>query len=136
MDKFILNDSYVFTRLQKCMIVHVYHCCRLVLISLKTTFYVGPEVKRLDFMNDVAAKIPVLWNTFGIQLKIPKGSLDYIQEIYGKHPSPVEQFGKTYDLWEQTKTKSVTWKTVIDILKEPSLSQISLSEELSKKYEW
>ena len=122
----------------KCMyiIVGIALVCTHLTLSLKTTFYVGPEVKKLDFMNDVAAKIPAMWNAFGIQLEIPKGKLDHIQVEFGRHPTITEPFGKIYDLWEKEKTKPVTWKTVIDILKEASFSEIALSEELSKKYEW
>ena len=89
-------------------------------------------MKKQDFMNEVAAVIPVKWRSFGIQLNIQTGKLDDIGSKYENQ----EAFGKVYDLWESTMTKPVTWTTVTDILKETSLSELSLSTKLSDKYKW
>lgn len=87
-------------------------------------------------MNDVAATIPAKWRTVGIQLGLPQGTLDSIQdENAGKPQANLHSFENVFNMWKiQPDKMPVTWKTIVDALKAPSVGENNLADKLEAKY--
>ena len=82
-----------------------------------------------DLMNKVAAKVPNKWMQIGIQLDIPVSQLEAFNSQHQGESS--KNFIEVFTHWEkQPGGKPKTWSTVIDVLKSPSVAEVSLAIDL------
>ena len=78
-----------------------------------------------DLMNGVAAVIPAKWRLVGVQLKLPNGTLDEIQDQNNGRPNEcILSFEQAFAKWRSLGTSSYTWKTVINALRSPAVGGI------------
>ena len=81
-------------------------------------------------MNNVAAKIPVKWYKFGVQLNIPTGTLSAVH----KH-TDLECFIEVFSIWKRSLSlEPISWATVIAVLESPSINEKRLAADLRAKY--
>lgn len=86
-------------------------------------------------MNEVAAVIPAKWRDVGIQLGLASGTLDSIQhENSGKPQENQRSFEYVFYIWKQRVTRPYIWKTIVDVLRTPSVGENRLADELQAKY--
>ena len=90
------------------------------------------ECNPVDFANQVAAKIPSKWQTFGIGLGIDMEILERVAaKNYGQQ---VLYFAKVYSIWKSENRKPVTWAVVVEVLESNLLQERALAYELRQKY--
>ena len=67
-----------------------------------------------DLMNDVAAVIPAKWRLLGVQLRLPDGTLDEIQEQNARRPDECKySFEQVFTKWKSLGTTSpYTWENL------------------------
>lgn len=88
-----------------------------------------------DLMNDVASVIPAKWRVVGIQLELPSGTLDSIQQEHaGKPQADKLSFETVLNMWKGLSKIPYTWVTIIDALKAPLIGENELAEKLKAKY--
>ena len=88
-----------------------------------------------DLMNDVASHIPAKWRLVGIQLELPSGILDSIDNQNASKPNGcLMSFNQVFSEWERQKTKPHTWKTIINVLHAPAVGEHELSDKIVFKY--
>ena len=81
-----------------------------------------------DLMNFVAAALPTKWQLVGIQLGLSAAKLS---EIEHRHFSDCERcFGSVFQEWEHQDTSPYTWETVIEVLRQPSVEENRVAEEI------
>ena len=81
-------------------------------------------------MNNIAAKIPAKWYTFGVHLNISTGTLDAVH----KH-SDLECFIEVFSIWKRSLSREpISWVTVIAVLESPSIDERRLAADLRAKY--
>ena len=87
-------------------------------------------------MNDVAAVIAAKWRLVGVQLKLPYGTLDEIQEQYARRPDECKySFEQVFTEWKSLGTTSpYTWETMIEALRSPAVGEKTLADSLHAKY--
>eukprot|EP00731_Ephydatia_muelleri_P005204 Em0002g1380a len=86
-------------------------------------------------MNDVASIVPAKWRAIGIQLELPSGTLDSIQQEHARKPQADQHsFETMLNIWKQLAKTPYTWKTIIDALKAPSVGENQLGDDLEAKY--
>ena len=95
---------------------------------------VGPLLK--DLMNDIAAAIPAKWRDVGIQLNLPTGILDSIQNQNSRESSPhLKSFEQVFIEWSKKDSESTyTWTHIIAILRKPAVGENDLADKLTTKY--
>ena len=87
-----------------------------------------------ELMNDVAAVIPAKWRFVGVQLKLPKGTLDEIQaQNAGRPDDSKHSFEQVFDRWRSLGTSPYTWMTMINALRSPAVGEVTLANELNTK---
>ena len=85
-----------------------------------------------DLMNDVAAVIPAKWRLVGVQLKLPNGTLDEIQDQNAGRPYQcILSFEQVFAKWRSLGTSLYTWKTMINALRSPAVGEVTLANELN-----
>eukprot|EP00731_Ephydatia_muelleri_P034169 Em0049g16a len=88
-----------------------------------------------DLMNDIASKIPAKWRSVGIQLELPSGTLDSIEEkMAGKPRACLDSFEQVFTTWERQGPSPYTWNTIIEVLREPAVGEVALADELEVKH--
>ena len=89
-----------------------------------------------DLMNDVAAVIPAKWRLLGVQLRLPDGTLDEIQEQNARRPDECKySFEQVFTKWKSLGTTSpYTWETMIEALRSPAVGEEKLANRLQSKY--
>ena len=93
----------------------------------------SPEL--IELMNDVAAEIPTKWRLVGIQLKLPSGTLNTIQdENAGRPDRNVHSFEQVFTEWRRQKTSPHTWETIINALRAPAVGEIEVAYTVHKKH--
>eukprot|EP00731_Ephydatia_muelleri_P005190 Em0002g1366a len=98
-----------------------------------TDEYNGLRIRNL--MNDVASIVPAKWRAIGIQLELPSGTLDSIQQEHARKPQADQHsFETMLNIWKQLAKTPYTWKTIIDALKAPSVGENQLGDDLEAKY--
>ena len=86
-------------------------------------------------MEYVAAEIPAQWKAVGVQLNLPSGTLDAIQnENSGKVDSSKESFRQVFSKWQEMCTCQYRWRTIIETLRSKAVAQIALADKLSTRY--
>ena len=86
-------------------------------------------------MNDVASIVSAKWRAIGIQLELPSGTLDSIQQEHARKPQADQHsFETMLNIWKQLAKTPYTWKTIIDALKAPSVGENQLGDDLEAKY--
>lgn len=83
-------------------------------------------------MNDVGAKIPALWRSVGIELRISPDRLDGIEEQYSRNP--IRCFEAVFRTWEDATTPPYTWDTIVNVLESPLVDKRDLANDLRRKY--
>lgn len=92
----------------------------------------GCECNSVDFANQVAAKMPSKWQTFGVGLGIDMGVLEGVAaKNYGEQ---VLYFAKVYSIWKSENRKPVTWAVVVEVLESNLVQERALAHELRQKY--
>ena len=88
-----------------------------------------------DLMNDVAI-ISAKWRLVGVQLKLPNGTLDEIQDQNAGRPDQciLSFFEQVCARWRSLGTSPYTWKTLINALRSPAVGEVTLANELNVKY--
>ena len=82
-------------------------------------------------MDKVAAVIPHKYELIGLQLRL---SLAELQVIGPRHPTLEEHhraFSEMFGVWRRRGSVPYTWRTLIDVLRSPSVGEVLLSEHLT-----
>ena len=81
-------------------------------------------------MDKVAAVIPSKCWAIGLQLGLTTAQLQAIcpqqQGLENHHRA----FGEIFDVWRRCRSLPYTWRTLIDVLRSPSVGEVLLSEQL------
>ena len=85
--------------------------------------------KLYDLLNRVAAKIPAKWKIVGIQLKIEIGSLESLSINY---QDDYHRYTEVFELWRKCGSSPYTWATIIDALREPSIGEMVLANNVQQ----
>ena len=81
-------------------------------------------------LEKVAAVIPHKYELIGLQLGL---SLAELQVIGPRHPTLEEHhraFGEMFGVWRRRGSLPYTWRTLINVLRSPSVGEVLLSEQL------
>lgn len=81
----------------------------------------------------MAAEIPAKWYEFGEQLDIKPSILDgfKLQNIGDN----LKCFSNVIDKWKISQTRTpISWATVVDVLKSPSIGEQKLAKEIIDKH--
>ena len=84
-----------------------------------------------DLMNHVAAKTPTKWMVLGIQLGLEAAQLQAFEDQHRGKSDRI--FADIFDHWRKSlglNCKPVTWSTVIEALKSPSVGEMALAHLL------
>ncbi len=87
-----------------------------------------PEME--DLTNEVVAEIPYLWQEVGIQLCVPYNDMLGYHET---NPTAKRMFIYVLATWRSRRTSEYSWANLIKALRSPSVNQLSLAHELTKK---
>ncbi|KAL5499418.1 hypothetical protein EMCRGX_G010828 [Ephydatia muelleri] len=82
-------------------------------------------------LDKVAAVIPSKYELIGLQLRL---SLAELQVIGPRHPTLEEHhraFGEIFGVWRRHGSPPYTWRTLINVLRSPSVGEVLLSDELT-----
>eukprot|EP00731_Ephydatia_muelleri_P012576 Em0006g1470a len=82
-------------------------------------------------LDKVAAVIPSKYELIGLQLRL---SLAELQVIGPRHPTLEEHhraFGEMFGVWRRRGSPPYTWRTLINVLRSPSVGEVLLSDELT-----
>ena len=82
-------------------------------------------------LDKVAAVIPHKYELIGLQLRL---SLAELQVIGPRHPTLEEHhraFDEMFGVWRRRGSLPYSWRTLIDVLKSPSVGEVLLSEQLT-----
>lgn len=91
------------------------------------------EPTKRELLDDVAAVIPAKWYGFGEQLDIKTGILKGF-ELENRGDCS-KCFSDVFDKWMSSKTRTpISWATVINVLKSPSIDEQRLAEDIIKKH--
>ena len=88
-----------------------------------------PSLQHL--MDKVAAVIPHKYELIGLQLRL---SLAELQVIGPRRPTLEEHhraFDEMFGVWRRRGSLPYSWRTLIDVLKSPSVGEVLLSEQLT-----
>ncbi len=86
-----------------------------------------PEIE--DLAHEVVAEIPDLWEEVGIQLRVPYNDMSAYHE---KNPTK-KMFIYVLVTWRERRTSEYSWANLIKALRSPSVNQVRLADELTKK---
>ncbi len=87
-----------------------------------------PEMK--DLTNEVVAAIPDLWQEVGLQLDVPYNDMSGYHE---RNPTTARMFTYVLVNWRERRTSEYSWANLIKALRSPSVNQVRLADELTKK---
>ena len=107
-----------------CVVDHVITIC-----SISVSLDSEPSLPHL--MDKVAAVIPHKYELIGLQLRL---SLAELQVIGPRHPTLEEHhrvFGEMFGVWRRRGSLPYTWRTLINVLRSPSVGEVLLSEQLT-----
>ena len=82
-----------------------------------------------DLLNRVAAEIPAKWKQVGVQLRIKIGSLENIPINY---QDGILRYTEVFELWRRCGSSPYTWATIIDALREPSIEEMALANNVQQ----
>ncbi len=83
-----------------------------------------------DLTNEVVAEISDLWQEVGIQLRVPYNDMLGYHE---RNPTAKRMFTYVLATWRSRCTSEYSWANLIKALRSPSVNQLRLAHELTKK---
>ena len=81
----------------------------------------------VDFLEQVAVKVPAKWRMLGLKLGVNTYKLD---EIAKQNQDGVHCLERVLALWKDKANSPYTWATVIDALKSPIVGEKSVAEDV------
>ena len=103
--------------------------CDHYLFHLCTVLDSEPSLQHL--MEKVAAVIPSKYELIGLQLGLTLAQLQVISPRYPTLEEHHRAFGEIFDVWRRRGSLPYTWRTLIDVLRSPSVGEVLLSEQLT-----
>ena len=87
-----------------------------------------------QFIESVAIKIPSKWKSVGIALGLTQTQIDAIEEL--RLADPIGCFSEVFTLWQQLSTpqQSVSWTTLIIVLRSQSVGEEALADFLQQRF--
>ena len=86
-------------------------------------------------MNDIGTVIAAKWKLVGVQLMLSNGTLQEIQvQCSGKPDECKLAILQVFAEWRNLGTSPYTWKTMINVLKSPTVGEVTLANNLQTKY--
>eukprot|EP00731_Ephydatia_muelleri_P012659 Em0006g1553a len=82
-------------------------------------------------MDKVAAVIPSKCWAIGLQLGLTTAELQAICPQHQGLENHHRAFGEIFDVWRRCRPLPYTWRTLIDVLRSPSVGEVLLSEQLT-----
>ena len=82
-------------------------------------------------MDKVAAVIPSKYWAIGLQLGLTTAELQAICPQQQGLENYRRAFGEIFDVWRRRGSPPYTWRTLIDVLRSPSVGEVQLSVELT-----
>ena len=84
-------------------------------------------------MNIVAAQTPNKWLEFGLQLGIDTNQLNAFEK---QHRGDINSiYADIFSAWEKRPGDTpFTWSTVIDVLKSPSVQEITQAQDIQQHF--
>ena len=82
-------------------------------------------------MDKVAAVIPSKCWAIGLQLDLTAAELQAICPQHQGLANHHRAFGEIFDVWRRCRSLPYTWRTLIDVLRSPSVGEVLLSEQLT-----
>ena len=67
------------------------------------------------------------WQLVGLQLNIRQDQLNAFQ-----HQDPIICYSEVFDLWKRKGDPPITWTTIIDVLRAPSVQEDKLAGEIEE----
>ena len=84
----------------------------------------------VDFLENVATRIPAKWRMFGIALNISSQVLDGFDQRY--RGDQMQCYEAVFQLW-QNQSKFPRWESLLKILQTRLLNESALASELSQR---
>lgn len=92
----------------------------------------GSELQLSELMDEVAAQIPTKWYFFGMEIGIPKETLDLIEQNHSK--DQLRCFLEVASVWKNQVTEKIySWSSVLKILRAPSINECKIADKLEIK---
>ena len=85
--------------------------------------------KDKDLLDKVASRAQDKWKLVGVQLEIGSDQLNTIQN---QNLNPIVCYSEVFRLWRRKGHPPVTWATIIDALRAPSVQEDALAGEIEK----
>ena len=107
-------------------------CCRCVITLFPLcTDPLDSEPSLPLLMDKIAAVIPNKCWAIGLQLGLSPAELQAIFPQQQGLESHHRAYGEIFDVWRRRRSLPYTWRTLINVLRSPSVGEVLLSDELT-----
>ena len=109
----------------------IYVVDRVITLFHLCTDPLDSEPSLLHLMDKIAAVIPSKCWAIGLQLGLTTAELQAICPQQQGLESHHRAFGEIFDVWRRRRSLPYTWRTLINVLRSPSVGEGLLSDKLT-----